>query len=136
MQVETKNGNKREKILLPVIFLSLCFGVALLVRETHTFFCNTNYGFGFLEPGPFLMFFEWGILAALLILYLRTSEWRDKAVLSILLGAGLANTLERLMYGCVADFITLPIIGSQVNVADILITGALLTLLLFSSRKS
>ncbi len=126
---------KRVPFLLPSLVLGFCLLMNLLIRETTHFFCNTNYGFGFLEPGPFLIFFEWGILAALLIFYLRTSEWRDKVVLSILLGAGLANTLERLMYGCVADFITLPIIGSQVNVADMLITGALLGLL-FSSRKS
>jgi len=126
---------KRVSFLLPLLVLGFCLLMNLLIRETTHFFCNTNYGFGFLKPGPFLIFFEWGTLAVLLILYLRTSEWRDKAVLSIILGAGLANILERLVYGCVADFITLPIIGSQVNIADILITGALLWLL-FSGRKS
>ena len=127
---------KRVPFLLPSLVLGFCFLINTLVRETTHSFCNTNYGFGFLEPEPFLMFFEWGTLAVLSILYLRTTEFVDKAIWSIILGAGLANILERLVYGCVADFITLPIIGSQVNVADILITGALLTLLLFSGRKS
>ncbi len=127
---------KREKILLPVIFLSLCFGIALLVRETHTFFCNTNYGFGFLEPGPFLLFLEWGLLAGLALFYTRVTSWADSLALSILLGAGFSNALERLLYGCVADFLTIPLIGSQINVADILITGAILSLLFCLGNKS
>ena len=126
---------KRVPFLLPLLVFGFCLLMNLLIRETTHFFCNTNYGFGFLKPGPFLIFFEWGTLAVLSILYLRITEFVDKAIWSIILGAGLANILERLVYGCVADFITLPIIGSQVNVADMLITGALLGLL-FSSRKS
>ena len=128
--------DKREKILLPMIFLGLCFGIALLVRETHTFFCNTNYGFGFLEPGPFLLLLEWGLLAGLVLFYTRVTSWADSLALSILLGAGISNALERLLYGCVADFLTLPVIGSQINLADILITGAVFGTLFCSMKRS
>ncbi len=126
---------KREKVLLPLISLGLCFGIALLVRETNTFFCNTNYGFGFLEPRPFLLLLEWGLLVGLVLLYARVTSWADSLALSIFLGAGVSNALERLLYGCVADFFTLPVIGSQVNIADILITVAILGLLFYTRKR-
>lgn len=113
---------KREKVLLPLISLSFCFGLALLVREMNTSFCNTNYGFGFFEPKPFLLFLELGTLSLLVWIYCKRTTWAEGIIFSILLGAGFSNALERLLYGCVADFLRLPIIGSQINIADILIT--------------
>jgi lipoprotein signal peptidase len=124
------------KWLLPVIVLILSFGSALVVREGDFFFCNTDYGFGFLEPGPFLLLLEWGLLAGLVWVYMRVTISRERLFIGILLGAGLANALERLLYGCVADFMTLPIVGSQINTADVLITGAILRLLFFTDRKA
>ncbi len=127
---------KRRKWLLPALVLAFCFCIALVVRETTLFFCNTDYGFGFLEPGPFLLLLEWGVLVGIAWVYSRVTRPVEQVFVGILLGAGLSNALERLLYGCVADFLTIPIIGSQVNIADVLITGTVLGLLFCSSKKS
>lgn len=124
----------KEKWLVPTLCLALCFAVALIVRETSLFFCNTHYGFGFLEPGPFLFLLEWGLLVGLAWVYMRMTISVEQILVGILLGAGLSNALERVLYGCVADFMTLPIVGSQINTADVLITLAILGLVFRSGK--
>ena len=107
-----------------IIFL-LCQGVAyfMTIQSLGTW-CNEKYGIGFFGASPVFLLVEWGILGALLVLSAqRTRGWAERSIFSIILAGGLSNALERVIYGCVHDYWTMPLIGSHVNIADIVITA-------------
>ncbi len=116
---------KDKSLLLSITLLATSlWAINAIIRSQDFFFCNSNYGFGIFEPKPFFFFLEVVALIGAGYLYTKLNKCADRIIFSILLVAGMANVLERFWYGCVADYITLPIIGSLVNIPDILITGA------------
>jgi lipoprotein signal peptidase len=120
-----RQRHEERGLLLGTTLLALALLVLnFTIRKQGEFFCNSNYGFGLFEPKPFFLFLGVVALAAAWWLSIHLSKYADKIIFSILLVGGIANVLERLFYGCIADYITLPFIGSQINIPDILITAA------------
>lgn len=116
-------------------FFLFCLLLAIRIILQEGFFCNTKIGFGLLEYSKEFVFL--GALLFVLIGYFlfKSQHFSLRVIFSILLVAGIANFFERVVFGCVLDYITLPFIGSHINMADILITGALGYLLLFVETK-
>ena len=114
-------------ILFVASFLWLCQGVRHIVRERGlSEVCNAEGAFSLpLSTGIFFLF------ALLFLGYFLLQWWRadslqvEEWLWLLLFSAGLSNVMERLLFGCVADYIVL---GSfpAFNVADIGLTlGAL-----------
>ncbi len=119
-----------------LVILAVSLGVLYIVRQQGVFFCNAQYGFGLFVPKPFFVFLEVVVLSVLFWRWL-TLEWcAEKMIFSILLVAGGMNFFERLVFGCVADYLTLPLIGSQINIPDIVITIMLGGLLWLQWKES
>lgn len=98
------------------------------------FTCNKNISWGIPLNG-FAFFALWILLITLLLFYAKKQNWNIYLVI-VLVGA-FSNMLDRLIYGCVVDYIDLvwfPIF----NFADTLIVGGIMLFLLkeFTSGKN
>jgi signal peptidase II len=103
---------------------------------------NTGINFGLFSGGPEIT--RWiliGIAAAItlwLLWWARTGLTRPIALISAgaIIGGALGNSLDRLIYGAVADFLNMSCCGIQnpfaFNVADIGIFAGALGLLIFA----
>lgn len=84
----------------------------------------------------------WWPLSSLFVLiatgYWGWHIWKQQVVfLGLLLGGGVANVIDRLVVGAVRDWIPMPIVGVQNNVADLSIFVALVWFVsrLFSEKN-
>lgn len=116
-------------------FFLFCLLVGVRIFLQDGFFCNAKVGFGLFEYSKGFLFL--GVLLFVLMSYFlyKSQHFSLRVIFSILLVAGLANFFERIAFGCVLDYITLPLIGSHINMADILITGALGYFFFFTETK-
>lgn len=108
----------------------------LVVRLNADYVCNSGYAFGILQE-------YLNVLLVLLVLvvafynFSKTARFNLYLGWAFVLGGGLGNMVDRLMRGCVVDFINLKIWPSF-NVADAAITVGVVILvysLFFSSKK-
>lgn len=132
----TAKEAKYRSFFLGLGVLVLCLGATYLVRQQGEFFCNSHFGFGLFGAEPFFLALEGVVMGVLVWRWLTLAWCAEKMIFSILILAGGLNFLERLFLGCVADYLTLPYIGSQVNLPDIFITSMLGVLLVSSWTKS
>lgn len=109
-------------VLSVAFFLFLCW-VGYLIASSYGFIlvCNTLGAFSLPLEGPFFII---GICA--MLFFLGVQWWREKDVLSawawlFLFSGGLSNAYERVVFGCVRDYISLPFIPIF-NIADVLLT--------------
>ncbi len=116
-----------------LLFLSL-IGIRISLQES--FFCNSKIGFGLLTYSESFLFLGVCLSALMGYFLFKSLDFSLKLVFSILLVSSVANIFERVVFGCVLDYITLPLIGSHINIADILITGALGYLFFFVNTKN
>ena len=116
---------------LAVVFFLLClqavvFFVRTLILEEGV--CNAEGPFGVTTPT--FVFFTTFFLAALFFLWQWWREEDEKQGLFwlLLLSAGGSNALERLIYGCIFDFLALPFFP-LFNVADVILSLSVVFLL-------
>lgn len=121
--------------LLLGAFLLFIFLIGVRTLLTGVYFCNQGIGFGLLPDARYFLGVEVLLMGVVGILLYRSQRFSERILFSILLVGGAANIFERLYFGCVLDYLTIPIIESHINGADILISVALI-LLLFSPSKN
>lgn len=127
--------SKKRLLLGAFLLFVFLIGLRFLLFDQEGVFCNHAIGFGFFSHTEYFLGVE-GLLIFLVFIFLYKSKYFSEGLIfSILLAGGIANIFERVYFGCVLDYLTLPFIQSHVNVADILITGALISLL-FSGNKN
>jgi lipoprotein signal peptidase len=97
--------------------------IRLLLEGSH--YCNSNVGFSLFPRSTIFVVVEIILLALVLWCFKRSTHFSDRVIFSILFVGGFSNFFERVVFGCVLDYLTLPLIGSSVNGADILITFSL-----------
>lgn len=90
--------------------------------------CNQGLAWGFTFSNRFLIVFS-----AVIISFFIYWAWRQKSTLvlialSLIAGGGLANLTDRMIIGCVRDFISFPIWPSF-NLADSAITAGVILLI-------
>ena len=115
-----------------LLFLSLV-GIRMVVQERY--FCNTRIGFGFFEYSEWFLFLGTSLLIFIGYLLYKSQRFSLRLVFSILLVSSLANIFERVFFGCVLDYVSLPLVGSHINLADILIISALMYAFFFVETK-
>lgn len=105
----------------------------LASRYASSFVCNEGIAFGL----PFAN----TLLLLLILIFVSLLAFRQKNslaifALSLILGGGISNLVDRLTFGCVRDFITIGIWPSF-NVADVAISVGSLVIVynLISNRK-
>lgn len=106
---------------------------------------NTGINFGLFSGGPETM--RWILVGVALIIcawllwWVKTGLTRPIALVSVgaIIGGALGNTLDRVMYGAVADFLNMSCCGIvnpfAFNVADIAIFAGAAGLLIFADDK-
>ena len=105
---------------------------------------NTGINFGLLSDSPEIM--RWILIALavgvsiwLLIWGSQMQNFWAKFAAGHLIGGALANALDRVLYGAVADFLNMSCCGIQnpftFNVADIFIFAGAIGLVVFADRE-
>jgi len=94
---------------------------------------NKGVAFGLMGEGAFstLLILLIPLLLIMLIFYARKTDKINRVFLGMILGGGLGNWLDRLIFGAVLDFMDLHLKGYHwpaFNVADLAITLGLLGL--------
>ena len=122
-------------IILAAIIIAADRLTKLLAKNAEM---NTGAAFGIL-PGFNWLFIiiAFAILALFLFFYKKSSKLVQLALILILAGT-ISNTLDRILFGHVIDFIRIPFIqnSSAFNLADISnITGALILLVSLIKKK-
>ncbi|MEK7581262.1 MAG: signal peptidase II [Patescibacteria group bacterium] len=119
----------------------LAFAVPVLVADQVTkrvaiqYFpvaCNSGGPFG-LDFKPLVV----SVLTLLLFGYLIGAESRKLRIFgySLIIAGGVSNLLDRLIYGCVRDFISLTRVFPTFNLADFILTLGVLVVL-YDALKS
>jgi signal peptidase II len=105
--------------------------VALLPMLDHVLVWNKGISYGLFQQetplGQWLLFgFKIAVIAGLLVWLLRVTEKRLAIALGLIIGGAIGNTVDRLLYGAVADFFHFHV-GSfswyVFNIADCAIVG-------------
>lgn len=125
-------------ILLLSLFFVIDFFIDNKIRLLGGFYvCNKNISFN-LSISPFLFWFIFCALISFLFYLIRGKFYKQEPSIVVVyfffIGV-LLNITDRLLYGCVIDYINVPIFSLPLfNVADILITiGAVfIVFILFS----
>lgn len=121
---------KFPEVLLAVLLLFLLQGAAFFVRTygPESFVCNSGGPFGIevaLIPWRIVV---GGALLSFLLLWARTREQKASFLWLCICAAGGSNLLERLTFGCVADYLKLPL-WPLFNMADVVLSVSVVFLL-------
>ncbi len=92
--------------------------------------CNRGFAFGLWSSGNLFLSFvlPFLITAAVIFLLLRSSSLGLRIALALIAGGGISNMIDRMVRGCVVDFVDLKIWPSF-NLADSAITVGVAVLL-------
>jgi signal peptidase II len=104
--------------------------------EFISFFCNENIAWGIRIP-PSFFYVLWIIIIGLLFFQLKKNKtFYARLPLILILSGGISNLIDRLIHGCVIDFIDLKF-WPVFNLADIFIAiGVAMLLLKILKNKS
>lgn len=122
-----------------IFLLVSSFLVAILIDQlsknfaTHTVI-NTGISFGLLS-GPLLIFLLFAVLIAVGYRFGKTLFQISPIATGFFFGAGVSNLLDRLLLGGVRDFLPVPILGVQNNLADWVIFVCLIFFLWQYNRR-
>lgn len=105
-------------ILLIVIFDQVTKVLVLRVGISHA--CNTGFAFGLLQ-GVFNFWISLLVLLVVIYSFTKETTFASWVGLTLIVGGGASNVVERLSRGCVVDFIDLKI-WPAFNLADAAIT--------------
>ena len=138
------HGLRRKKIAWRISFFVLAILADQLVKFCATrgllpaaggfldFVCNKNIAWGIPLQG-FLLLFLWIVCILVLLWLMKKHPWNF--FLLLVLAGAISNVLDRLLFGCVVDYIKL---GSfpVFNLADTLITTGILVFLWTKKPRS
>ena len=117
----------------PVIITATIFSILVFDHLTKLLFassCNSGIAFGILQSTRYSSFVVPFLFIALASFYLlRQKESMLVFLLSLVVGGGVSNFIDRLIFGCVRDFIDFKIWPSF-NLADSAVTVGVLILIL------
>jgi lipoprotein signal peptidase len=132
--MEEKERRQRNWFLGSLFLFSSLFLISLFVHQQGSWFCNQRYIFGLLEPNIIIFLLTGGLFVGLGTLFFIRYQFfgqYEQLALFVLLASGGANLVERIYFGCVVDYWVLPVVGSSINIADVLITISVVWLLFF-----
>jgi len=126
-------------VLFVVFFLCAHFLIRLgiMISLPSGSFCNPVGPFGIFLPEWLIIGIGFLSLAFIFSFVLRNQDFYSRWPWLLLFSAGLSNFLERIFFGCILDYISVPSFP-LFNGADVVLTlGALVLLgrLLFSSKE-
>ena len=104
--------------------LLLIFSILILDQGTKYFFggqLNQGVSFSFLQISPIIL-----VVMQLVLLFLVARVMRSNICAGLILGGGISNLVDRVLFGGVRDWMTLPVIGLRNNLADWAIVFGLL----------
>ncbi|MFZ2187320.1 MAG: signal peptidase II [Candidatus Moraniibacteriota bacterium] len=110
-------------MLFVAFFLWLHFWLRAWMVATHddTTLCNPGGPFGVIFPVWLLIAFSCGIVLLLLGAWLKEKGVVFGWLWLLILSGGLGNLLERILFGCIIDYVALPFFP-VFNLADVLLT--------------
>lgn len=100
-------------------------------------FCNQGIGWGISFPKIWILVISGLTLAIVLWLWYQSKNWRIRIALSLIFIGGAINLIDRIVLGCVRDYLYLPLFPSF-NVADMMLSlgvGALVFLFFIHSER-
>jgi len=125
-----------------LIFLFLILGdqlVKYFIRFKGGFYiCNPNLAWG-ISIQPYFFWILWSSIILGLLFFLQTSK--NKLVPILILSGAISNLVDRLIYGCIIDFIDLNFLFTNFkgwplfNLADLLIVLGLI-IIIFKKNKN
>ena len=120
----------RNRVQLIIIFTLLVAAdqfLKFLFSENSV--CNKNIAWS-LSAAPGFFYFLWAIIFIfLMFLLLKSKNYFEKIFLVLILSGAVSNIIDRIMHGCVVDFIDLKF-WPVFNLADIYITIGIAMLIL------
>lgn len=110
-------------VLFLVFFLWLHFWLRLFLGDVagSNAICNQGGPFGVFVP-PWLL-----VVASIIgntyfvFLWWREKTWQSEWPWILILSGGMGNLLERMLFGCIMDYVVLPLFP-VFNIADVLLT--------------
>ncbi len=137
-------GKKKSHVIICVAFL---VGALIIFDQTIKWFilhtnivknmCNYGIAMGIILPQS-VFFVLWLVIMMVIVYFLSKKINQTFAVILpyiFILAGGVSNVIDRMMYGCVVDYIPLLSISSF-NFADALITIGAILILWQTLRKS
>lgn len=116
-------------LFLLLILIDQLFKFVFQINST----CNKNIGWGIAIP-PAIFYFLWIIIfPALLYFFLKSKKSAEKIAFIFILSGAISNIVDRLIYGCVIDFIDLKL-WPTFNLADIYITMGIISLIILNFK--
>jgi signal peptidase II len=134
----TDNKRYTKEVLLSGLFITLLvwmnYTIANSSLDTH---CNPGIAFGIILPQAAFVVL-WGavmlLIAILIINGAHTDSTMKRIGLYLILSGGIANMADRLLHGCVIDYISL-VSWNTFNVADAAIFCGAAFLIFFSTKR-
>lgn len=123
-------------VLLTALLISINYVIAQGVLGVH---CNPGIAFGIVLPQAAFVFLWCGVM--LLVTFLLITGWKEDSRLKriglwFIICGGIANMADRLIHGCVIDYISL-VSWNSFNLADTAIfCGAILVIFFSRNRVS
>jgi len=128
-------SNTNPFLLIIVFVFALDQSAKLLALRFVNVYCNEKGVFGLDLPAGgnlALALISFAILSYLIYLISHENSRQIKWPMALIIGGGLSNMFDRLIFGCVRDFISLYYRLPSFNVADIFISfGVILFLISF-----
>jgi signal peptidase II len=129
--METKNYIRIFSLFLALVFFDQFSKFIFLANSV----CNKNLAWSIpIVPGVF--YFFWLIIfLSLAYLFLQSKKYSEKIVYTFIFSGAISNIIDRVVHGCVIDFIDIKI-WPVFNLADIYITiGISLLVLIYIKYK-
>ncbi len=142
-KISLRNNRKLQRLWIGVfLFIALTFIIRNItsfinLNYSEIILCNYGISFGILIQN-YLFWIIWGSVISLLI-YFFINSFKKSLLVSIsytlIIVGGVNNVIDRLIYGCVIDYIRI-VPWNVFNLADVFIsTGAIIILYLHFSEK-
>lgn len=114
-----------------VLFSSLLVLIVTFDQTTKSIFvtlCNRGVAFGFLGSFGFInSIVSFIILSVLIYVFVRQKDLFRFFALCLIIAGGISNLIDRIVFGCIRDFIQIWVFPSF-NLADSAVTVGVLTL--------
>lgn len=124
----------KKLFLLSLLIFADQFSKYLIRHFDGFYICNKNISFG-IEMKSYLFWIFWLGAVCFIIFYYKKFFLKSNLALIIILSGALSNIVDRLMLGCVIDFIKIPF-WPYFNLADLFITLGVIILIVKTLRNN
>lgn len=117
-------------MLLVAFFLCLQFSIrfSVVTAVYAGALCNNGGAFGILLPGWLFILIDSLVVIAMAVVWVRDRRFVFGWPWLLILSGGLGNLLERVLFGCIMDYVALPFFP-VFNIADVLLTLGVVVIL-------